>query len=299
MFFIVLVLLIVCIGMPLMCSWRVARLDVPTKGAWLIHVAQSSVLVALVFLVGRWDMAGYYMRFILMAVFLGAVLWSLRTHMSRPWTLRNPRAIRQQWAAVASLALFGSALCYVLYGLVPPPDAREVAFPLSDGRFMIGQGGGISLLNHHSSHREQRYAVDITRINSFGYRAAGLAPKELDRYYIFGTTVVSPCTGEIIRAHDDLPDLIPPRTDADNPRGNHVIVDCGDIHVELAHLQAGSVQVAAGALVSAGNPLGKVGNSGNTTEPHLHVHAVDPETDDGVPMSFSGRVPVRNNLYVN
>lgn len=300
MFVIVLVLFIVCIGMPLSYSWRVARLDVPTKGAWLIHVADSSVLVALIFLVGRWDIAGYYMRFILMVVFLGAVLWSLRRHFSRPWVVREQQgAIRQHWTTVTSLALFGGALCYVVYGLVPPPAVREVVFPLDDGSFMIGQGGGISVLNHHSSHREQRYSVDITRINSFGYRAAGLAPKELDRYFIFGTTVVSPCTGDVIGTQNELPDLIPPKTDADNPRGNHVIVDCGDVLVELAHLQHGSVQVAAGASVSAGDPLGKIGNSGNTTEPHLHVHAVDPKTGEGVPMSFNGRLPARNTLYVD
>src|SRR5690606_15088529 len=101
MFVIVLVLFIVCIGMPLSYSWRVARLDVPTKGAWLIHVADSSVLVALIFLVGRWDIAGYYMRFILMVVFLGAVLWSLRRHFSRPWVVRERQgAIRQHWTTV-------------------------------------------------------------------------------------------------------------------------------------------------------------------------------------------------------
>ncbi len=141
--------------------------------------------------------------------------------------------------------------------------------------------------------------MDISRINSFGYRATGLAPEELDQYLIFGTTVVSPCTGDVIGTQNDLPDLIPPRSDPENPRGNHVIIDCGEVHVELAHLQHGSVQVTVGAPVSAGDPLGKVGNSGNTTEPHLHVHAVDPETNEGVPMSFNGQIPARNTLYVN
>jgi hypothetical protein len=58
----------------------------------------------------------------------------------------------------------------MLYELVSPPDAREVAFPLDGGSFMIGQGGGISLPNHHSSHREQRHSVDISQINGFGFR---------------------------------------------------------------------------------------------------------------------------------
>jgi hypothetical protein len=66
--------------------------------------------------------------------------------------------------------------------------------------------------------------------------------------------------------------------------------------VELAHLQRRSVRVAAGDPVTAGTPLGLVGNSGNTSEPHLHVHA---ETDagEGVPMTFEGRFLIRNDRW--
>jgi hypothetical protein len=299
MFVVVVVLLIVCIGIPLAYSWQILRLDMPSKGAWLLFVADAAVFVALVLLVGRWDMAGYYTRFLLLAVFSAALLWSFKRHMSLPWIVQEQSIVRHHWTKFVSLAFFGGALCYVAYGLLPPDEPRELAFPLKNGRFMVGQGGGISLLNHHAAHPEQAHAADITEINDFGYRAAGLAPKELDRYVIFGASVVSPCSGEIVDTRSDLSDLIPPESDAGNPRGNHVIVDCGDFHVELAHLQQGSVLVTPGASVSAGDAVGRVGNSGNTTEPHLHVHAVDPKTNTAVPISFNGRVPARNILYVN
>jgi hypothetical protein len=187
----------------------------------------------------------------------------------------------------------------VAYGLVPPQEPRELAFPLENGHFMVGQGGGIGLLNHHAGHPEQHYAADIVAINTLGYRAAGLAPKELISYVIFGASVVSPCAGEVVASRNDLPDLIPPETDRENPRGNHVIIDCGGFNVEIAHLQKGSVRPAVGDAVSVGATLGKVGNSGNTTEPHLHIHAVDPETRTGLPVSFQGRVPLRNRRYMN
>ncbi len=170
MFFIVLVLIIVCIGMPLAYSWRVARLDVPTKGAWLIHVAESSVLVALVFLVGRWDMAGHYMRFILMAVFLGAVLWSLRTHMSRPWIVQELPAFRQHWTTMVSLALFGGALCYVLYGLVPPQEAASLhsRSRAADTWLAKAVGSASSIIIH-------RTASNATRWTSAGLTASAIA----------------------------------------------------------------------------------------------------------------------------
>jgi len=49
--------------------------------------------------------------------------------------------------------------------------------------------------------------------------------------------------------------------------------------------------------VRVGDLMGLVGNSGNTTEPHLHIHAVDPDTGAGVPITLDGRYPVRNRLY--
>ncbi|MBX3287214.1 MAG: M23 family metallopeptidase [Actinobacteria bacterium] len=58
--------------------------------------------------------------------------------------------------------------------------------------------------------------------------------------------------------------------------GNHVVVDHGDgLHSAYAHLRRGSLTVATGDRVDAGTQLGEVGNSGNTTEPHLHVQLMD------------------------
>lgn len=295
----VLVMLLVCIGIPAVYAWRVFRLDEPTLSAWALVVADAAVFVALVLLVGRWDMAGYYARFLVLAVFLAALLRSLGKHRSRPWAIPERPVLRRHWTVLVSLTLFGSALAYVGYGMLPPAAPRDLAFPLADGRFMVGQGGGVGLLNRHVGHREQRHAADIVAIGAFGYRAEGLAPKELDRYVVFDAVVMSPCAGTVRATRDDLPDLVPPETDAGNPRGNHVIVDCGGFEIEMAHLRRGSVGVAAGDRVSAGDTVGRVGNSGNTTEPHLHVHAVDQATRAGVPITFGGRAPLRNRLYVD
>src|SRR5690606_27402446 len=101
-----------------------------------------------------------------------------------------------------------------------------------------------------------------------------------------------PCAGQIIAAVDGFADLVPPRTDPVNPAGNHVVVACGRVDVELAHLRQGSIVVRAGDMVGAGDALGRVGNSGNTTEPHLHVHAVDRQSGEGVEMTFKGRSPI-------
>ena len=60
--------------------------------------------------------------------------------------------------------------------------------------------------------------------------------------------------------------------------GNHVILECGSVWVVLGHLRRGSVAVQVGDFIEPGAVVGAVGNSGNTGEPHLHVHAQRPGT---------------------
>jgi hypothetical protein len=296
----IIILLVVCIGVPLGSAWRTWRLDEASRAAWLVVVADAAAFIALVLILGRWDIAGYYTRFALLAAFFAAVLWSWRRHASRPWRAAERKPLwRSHWTALFSFVLLGAALAFVVSGLLPPAQPHELSFPLRGGRFMVGQGGGITLLNHHASHSEQRYAADITAINEAGFRAESILPEELDRYVIYGAAVVSPCDGTVVSARDRLPDLVPPRRDTENQTGNHVIIDCGGVNIELAHLQESSIAVQIGDNLTVGDEVGKVGNSGNTTEPHLHVHAVDPQSRTGVPMTFEGRAPFRNRLYVS
>lgn len=295
MTFVVIILLLVCIGLPLVYTARVWRLNEPSRFDWLIVAAEAVTFVTLVFLIGRWDIAGYYLRPILAVLFLASLIWSLRRHASRPW--RSVGLWRRRWHDLLALAFFGATLIYVISGLRHSTEARTLAFPLLHERGFIGQGGGITLLNHHASHPEQRHALDITALNLTGFRATGPLPTRFEDYEIWGVPVISPCDGAVVISRSDLPDHVPPQADPKNPAGNHVTVDCGDFRVELAHLKRGSVAVRRGQRVKVAEPIGQVGNSGNTTEPHLHVHAYDENTRLGLPISFDGSTPFRNRVY--
>lgn len=90
-------------------------------------------------------------------------------------------------------------------------------------------------------------------------------------------------------------------TDTDNLAGNHVVIACQDARVVLAHMQEGSVTVRVDETVTSGQLIGAVGNSGNTPEPHLHIHAVKAESGDilngeGVPILFDGEFEIRNSI---
>ena len=293
---VIIVMLVVCIGGPLFYAWRLWRLHENSRLACVLAVVDACLFVALVSVLGRWDMAGWYLRPLVLGLFAAAVLTSLHRHASLPW--RGREALRIRWATLLSAVLLASALGYAASGLhVAHP--RLLQFPLREGRFIVGQGGDVPLLNHHATHPEQRHAADITALNVAGFRATGLLPRTLESYAIFGARVVSPCAGTVVAVRDGLPDLPPPETDRANPAGNHVIIECDGLHVELAHLRQHSVRVAQGQRLAAGEDIARVGNSGNTTEPHLHVHAVDPRTQTGVALAFGDRTPVRNRLFVN
>ncbi|MFE0461586.1 peptidoglycan DD-metalloendopeptidase family protein [Kitasatospora sp. NPDC058965] len=92
--------------------------------------------------------------------------------------------------------------------------------------------------------------------------------------------------------------VAPPTLRYAPPYGNHVVLDTGDAVVKLAHLRPGSVTVTVGQHVEAGRLLGEVGNSGNSTEPHLHLHA---ERDgQGLDLRFTGiRGPLHRGRTVH
>lgn len=83
--------------------------------------------------------------------------------------------------------------------------------------------------------------------------------------------------------------------------GNHVVLQCGEVQVLLAHMRQGSVAVREGQLVETGQKLGEVGNSGNTATPHLHIHAQRPGSAeapfdaDPLPLRIEGRYLVRGD----
>ncbi|OIK28061.1 M23 family metallopeptidase [Streptomyces malaysiense] len=168
--------------------------------------------------------------------------------------------------------------------------SRPLDFPLRGGRWLVAQGGGRGL-NHHAAFPEQRGALDIIQVGPGGSRVRGPRGGN-ESYLVYGQPVLAPCDGTVVSAAGVVEDQEPGAIRYQPTYGNHVWIDTGDEVVKLAHLRPGTVTVAAGDVVRAGQPLGEVGNSGNSSEPHLHVHA---ERDGlGLDLQFRG---VRGPLY--
>jgi len=138
----------------------------------------------------------------------------------------------------------------------------------------------------------QRFAIDWMRLDDQGRLVAG-DPSTPASWIGYGAPILAAGDATVVRARDGLEDQMPGKLpepgsiDAETVDGNHVVVDHGGgIHTFYAHLQPGTLAVEAGQRVDAGQELGRVGNTGNTTAPHLHFHAMtgpSPLGSDGIP----------------
>ncbi|NKX45694.1 peptidoglycan DD-metalloendopeptidase family protein [Roseicyclus persicicus] len=205
------------------------------------------------------------------------------------------------WSAVAlGLLLLGIGGIYgaraVSGRAAPPVEVVDIANPFGPGRYLVGHGGSDPLVNGHMRTldaavdrfrpwRGQSYAVDFFGLGRFGLRATGWRPADPAAYAIFGADLRAPCAGTVVAAEGDRPDFTVPQEDPVNRLGNHVILRCGAAEIVLAHMRQGSLRVAPGDVVAVGDPLGQVGNSGASTEPHLHIHAQRPAAPGAPPIS--------------
>jgi hypothetical protein len=162
--------------------------------------------------------------------------------------------------------------------------------PFGDDEWYVFWGGNTLAENYHAVSKSQRFACDIIIMkDESSHRSDG---KELSDYYSYGKEIVAPADGRVVWACDSLPDQQPGQMDPAHPVGNGYIIDHGNGEFSvIAHLQPKSLRFKAGDRVKSGDVIGKCGNSGNTTEPHLHFHlqdGPDMKAAEGLPATFTG-----------
>lgn len=114
----------------------------------------------------------------------------------------------------------------------------------------------------------------------------------MQQFPAWNRPVYAMASGMVVRAVNTLRDNAIGETDRSNIDGNHVMIAHDDGTFSLYdHLRQGSVGVGVGDAVRAGQLLGRVGNSGNTSEPHLHLQLqttadLDPAKAISIPMVF-------------
>jgi murein DD-endopeptidase MepM/ murein hydrolase activator NlpD len=200
---------------------------------------------------------------------LGSTIYTRTARFSR-----RRDTVRLQWTVTDA----GLVRAFTVRPAVAPAPSRHLDYetrtPLRlpvEGDWFVYWGGRAVPDNYHAASDDQRFAADLLVVRD-GATHRGDGADNQD-YFCFGQPVVAPAAGRVVAAVDEVADNRPGTLNEQQPLGNHVVLDHG--HGEysfLAHLQEGSVSVAPGERVAAGDRVGRCGNSGRSSEPHLHHH---------------------------
>ncbi|NVK22434.1 MAG: M23 family metallopeptidase [Kangiellaceae bacterium] len=150
-------------------------------------------------------------------------------------------------------------------------DRLTIRIPM-DGKIKVAWGGDKVNQNYHAEYAGQRWAYDlIVEPHSHG-------SQNNEDYGCFGKAVLAPISGEVKSLANDQLDRVPDNEaeDIQNAYGNYIVIkpDESEHRLIIAHLKQGSVTVKKGQFIEEGMPIAQCGNSGNSTEPHVHIHYV-------------------------
>lgn len=192
-----------------------------------------------------------------------------------------------------------------------------VDFPLK-GEWFAPNTPAKTIPSHGTDTLGQRYAFDFVMAADWSGDSKTPFHGKTWRYYLlglplsqwhgWGQNVYAPCDGRIIVAKDGLKerqrvhmisDLFavlknglffnPKRDDVQCVTGNYIIMQINTVYALFAHFQKGSICISEGQEVKAGELLGRVGHSGNSTAPHLHFQLMDRSdllNAKGIPCAF-------------
>jgi hypothetical protein len=178
-------------------------------------------------------------------------------------------------------------------------DIAVIGPPLRGGAWLTANGP-----SNESGHRRalipigampviaQRFAIDYVRVDTAGSTVSGDRARN-ENFYAENADAIAVADGIVVATKDSIPENVPGPTSRAVPitletvGGNFVILDIGGgRYAFYAHLRPGSLRVRTGDRVRRGQVVGLVGNSGNSTEPHLHFHLADgnsPLGAEGIP----------------
>jgi Membrane proteins related to metalloendopeptidases len=148
-------------------------------------------------------------------------------------------------------------------------NKTSLIFP-AKGEWFVFWGGDTPEQNYHQNAPNQRFAFDVVKVDASGKTHKGDGSKNED-YYAFGQEIVAPAEGVVTYVVDGIHDNKPGEMNRMFVPGNLVIIKHAEGEYSiLAHFKQNSIRVRVGDKVAKGQTIGLCGNSGNSSEPHLH-----------------------------
>ncbi len=217
-------------------------------------------------------------------------------------TLANPAAVpaRLEHKLSVKVGTYPEELNIQCARIAVSRDVAVISAPLRGDNWLAANGPANSSGHRRSiipidgrSRIAQRFAIDWVRVNPDGQATYTGDPLDNKNYRAYGSEALAVADGTVVATKDGIPQNVPGENSRAVPitletvGGNHVVLDIGrGRYAFYAHLQPGSLKVKTGDHVKRGQVLGLVGNSGNSTEPHLHFHLADSKSalgSEGLP----------------
>lgn len=224
---------------------------------------------------------------LIMVLAIMTLVTSLVSSLSQP--------LRWSWWRMAGFSglIAVAYFSYAAYTVYPSSYDRIISpvkfrVPL-DGAVTVLWGGDTPQLNYHVGSPNQRWAYDLI-VTKEGKSHKGVGYSIYD-YYVYDQPVLAPANGIVKMVTDGEPDMpVGIRSRRPYPGGNSIVIEVSSgQYLFLGHLKPGSIRVRSGDQVNKGQELARVGNSGKTTAPHLHIHlqdSMDLRTGEGIPLYF-------------
>lgn len=160
-------------------------------------------------------------------------------------------------------------------------------------KWLVFWGGKNIFVNYHYEYEQVRYAYDFVKEkNGFTYRGN---PNRNENYFAFNEDVLAPADGLVVASIDGIVDNSPVgKVNESQPAGNFITIKHNNgEYSTIAHLKNGSLKAKSGDKVTAGQVIGKCGNSGNSTEPHIHFQVstqLNQSNAVTIPISFRNSI---------
>ncbi|MFB0524877.1 MAG: peptidoglycan DD-metalloendopeptidase family protein [Phycisphaerae bacterium] len=156
---------------------------------------------------------------------------------------------------------------------IPVPEKNETDLSLPfKGQWLVFWGGDTKELNLHHDTPNQKFAFDFLGVGEQGKKRKGEAQVN-EEYFAFGREILAPADGTVTDVITGVRDNVPGSMNPYSGLGNAVFIQHSEYEVSiLAHLKFDSVKVKVGDKVKRVQLIGLCGNSGNSSEPHLHYH---------------------------
>ncbi|WP_234007811.1 M23 family metallopeptidase [Lysinibacillus sp. FJAT-14745] len=186
---------------------------------------------------------------------------------------------RREKAVVASFDKFNQIQRFYLtpFTVFPKTDQQytenKYIMPIRDEWFVFW-GGTNEFVNYHYLYESQRYAYDLVKVqDGQSYQNSQIRN---ENFYAFDEDIIAPADGKVVKVVDGIKDNVPGEMDEHNPAGNYVVIEHANHEFSMiAHFKQNSILVNSGEIVKEGQLIGKCGNSGNSSESHIHFQVMD------------------------